>query len=82
MAPVPNLNWPTDLFAQAADQAFKRIPSTMGKMKLDDACVCAKPHNHNVSYTRRSLVTEHGGWIVSYFCSERCKGNAMRNTPS
>lgn len=68
MTLVVNLNWPTDLFAQANSTAplLKPIPPTNERIC---PCGCGMPHNMACS----ALEGEHGSRRVVWLRSMTCK---------
>lgn len=70
MAPVPYLNWPTDLFAQANTQSTAPL---LGHKKAASEricpCGCAMQHNMAVS----ALEGEHGHRRVIWLRTMHCK---------
>jgi len=70
MAPLPYLDWPTDLFAAAhAAAAALPAPRTPRFNENNCACGCNQKHNRAVS----ALEGESGNRRVLWFRSIACK---------
>lgn len=69
MAPVPNLNWPTDLFAQANANTTAPLVGKNPASTRICPCGCAMQHNMAVS----ALEGEHGFRRVVWLHTMHCK---------
>jgi hypothetical protein len=68
------LPWPRDLYRDYP--AAMAQPPQRQKLMADDLCPCGRAHRHLFPRTTRS--TYGRGWHVAYFCSDACKGRAVR----
>lgn len=76
MAPLPRLNWPSDLFSQKAMMAQALQQQSL---RADDVCsweACGRAHRQNIPMT---IPSPYGhGFSVRYFCCDAHKSEHVK----